>query len=88
MAKPIGNRGRGSADIHSRSDSFKPVMACSVEQVTQSDDTGSLSGEINCQPGTRATENANDGVQFPAAALQVLASYRKIRRTKRRICGE
>lgn len=79
MQQVVRDGSGGCADIHCGGHSLKSVVTGPVQEVAQRDHAGGFSSEVYCQSRSGASENAYYRVQFPAPALQVGASHRKIR---------
>jgi len=64
------------------------VMAGLVEQIAESDDAGGFAREVYGQSRRTSAEPARDGVEFPAAAAQVVPRYHEIGRAESRAGGK
>src|SRR5579863_508602 len=78
MSESETNRSDRCADVHRGHNPFQPVVAGSVEEIAHTDDRYRLAGKVQSQSRSRAPEDANDRIQFLAAALQISAGHGKI----------
>ena len=81
------SRGRRS-NVQHGDRALKFVMSGLVEEVTESDDADSLSGEVHRQTRRAAGKDTGDRVQFVATVAQVISGYDKIGCGERRIGRE
>ena len=78
MGEAKTNGSDRGANVDRRHDPFQPMVTGSVEEVAHSDDRNSLAGKVQCQSRGRATEDANDRVEFLATILQIGAGHGEI----------
>jgi len=64
------------------------VMAGLVEEVAETDHTHSFSDEVQGEAGRRAAEDANHGIEFLAATLQIGARHCEVGGIQRGCGGE
>lgn len=73
LGESVTDRTGGGTDVHHRNKAFQLVMACFVEEVAQGYYSGCFSNEVDGESWSGASEDSNNGIQFPAAVLQIEA---------------
>ena len=74
VADSVAYGARGGSDVDDQNKSLEFVMACFVEEVAQGYYSGCFSNEVDGESWSGASEDSNNGIQFPAAVLQIEAS--------------
>src|ERR1700691_3656283 len=75
-------------DVHHGDAALQFVMTRLVKEVAESDDARGFSGEVHGKCGSTAGEDASHGIQFPAAAAQVVPGYDEVGSIEGEACGK
>jgi hypothetical protein len=88
MGESVGDSPCRHSNIEHRDCPLQPMMAGPVKQVAQTDAGNIFSGKIERESSSVAVENADDGIQFAPATLQVLVGDGEICHGQRCGCGK
>ena len=88
MRQSVPHRDAGASDVDQRDGSLQLVVARFVEEVAETDHTCSFSDEVHGEAWGRAAEDANHGIEFLAATLQIGAGHCEVGGIQRGSGGE
>ena len=85
VRQPKAHGARRAYNVDEGDRALQFVMAGLMEEVAETDDSGSFTNKVHCQSRRRGSEYTNDRIQFLSAALKIGAGHGEVGATER--CG-